>query len=106
MLQALLLVMLGGAVGSGARYLITHFSSRISHGHGFPYGTLAVNVIGSFIVGYVLTWSADHTHDRWHPCRAGFFLRSSWRRIAFTPPNGAHHRPFAPDGCADQRCCR
>jgi CrcB protein len=65
MLQALLLVMLGGAVGSGARYLTTHFSWRISHDHGFPYGTLAVNVIGSFIVGYVLTWSADHAHDRW-----------------------------------------
>src|SRR5216684_6569378 len=65
MLQALLLVMLGGALGAAARYLVTHFSSELSHHHGFPYGTLAVNVIGSFLVGYVLTWSADHTHDRW-----------------------------------------
>ena len=65
MLQALLLVMLGGAFGAAARYLVTHFSSEYSHHHGFPYGTLAVNVIGSFLVGYVLTWSADHSHDRW-----------------------------------------
>jgi CrcB protein len=63
--QALLLVMLGGALGAAARYLISHFSSEYSHHHGFPYGTLAVNVIGSFLVGYILTWSADHSHDRW-----------------------------------------
>ncbi len=24
-----------------------------------------MNVPGSFAVGYILTWSADHTHDRW-----------------------------------------
>ena len=65
MLQTLLLVMLGGALGAAARYLVTHFSSEVSHHHGFPYGTLAVNVIGSFLVGFVLTWTADHSHDRW-----------------------------------------
>jgi CrcB protein len=65
MLTAILLVMLGGAFGSASRYVITHFSSDLSHHHGFPYGTLLVNVIGSLAVGYVLTWSADHTHDRW-----------------------------------------
>ena len=65
MLQALLLVMVGGAIGAAARYLVTHISSEFSQHHGFPYGTLAVNVIGSALVGYVLTWTADHTHDRW-----------------------------------------
>ena len=65
MLQAVALVMLGGAIGSAARYLVSHFSSEATQHHGFPYGTLIVNVVGSFIVGYVLTWSADHTHDRW-----------------------------------------
>jgi CrcB protein len=24
-----------------------------------------VNVIGSFAVGYILTWSSDHSSDRW-----------------------------------------
>lgn len=65
MLQAVVLVMFGGALGAVARYLVTHFSSELSHHHGFPYGTLAVNVVGSFLVGYILTWSADHTHDHW-----------------------------------------
>ncbi|HWX56314.1 MAG TPA: fluoride efflux transporter CrcB [Verrucomicrobiae bacterium] len=65
MVQALLLVMLGGALGAAARYLVTHFSSEYSHHHGFPYGTLVVNVIGSFLVGYILTWTTDHSHDRW-----------------------------------------
>ena len=65
MTQAILLVMLGGAVGSAARYLVTHISSDLSNHHGFPFGTLFVNVIGSFAVGYILTWSGDHAHDRW-----------------------------------------
>ena len=57
--------MLGGAFGSAARYLATHISSDLSKHHGFPFGTLLVNVVGSMAVGYVLTWSADHAHDRW-----------------------------------------
>ena len=65
MLQALLLVMAGAAVGAAGRFLITHYSSEISHHRGFPFGTLAVNVLGSFIVGFVLTWSPEHTDDRW-----------------------------------------
>ena len=65
MIQAILLVMLGGAFGSALRYLITHLSSDLSKHHGFPFGTLVVNVAGSFAVGYILTWSADHVHDRW-----------------------------------------
>ena len=65
MTHALLLVMLGGACGSAARYLITHLSSDVFKHHGFPFGTLLVNVVGSLAVGYVLTWSADHAHDHW-----------------------------------------
>ena len=65
MIRPILLVMFGGAIGAASRYLITHFSSDISDHHGFPFGTLAVNVIGSFAVGYILTWSSDHSHDTW-----------------------------------------
>ncbi len=65
MLKAALIVAVGGAIGSATRYFITHLSSELSRHHGFPYGTLAVNVLGCFLAGYVLTWSADHTHDRW-----------------------------------------
>ena len=65
MLTNILCVAAGAIVGALARFLVTNVSSEISHHHGFPYGTLIVNVAGSFIVGYVLTWTADHTHDHW-----------------------------------------
>lgn len=49
----LVLVCLGGALGSGARYLLTGWlAERL--GHGFPYGTLAVNVVGSFLIAALM----------------------------------------------------
>ena len=65
MLLSILCVALGAIFGALARFLITHFSSQWSEHQGFPYGTLIVNVVGCLIVGYVLTWTADHEHDRW-----------------------------------------
>ena len=45
--------MIGGALGAVMRYLVSNgFYSLL--GRDFPYGTLAVNVIGSFLMG-VLT---------------------------------------------------
>ena len=61
----ILLISIGAILGALARFSITSLSSRLSHHHGFPYGTLVVNVAGSFMVGYILTWTADHTHDQW-----------------------------------------
>jgi CrcB protein len=61
----ILVLSFGATLGAIARYLITHFSSQISHHRGFPVGTLLVNVVGSFIVGYVLAPSGDHAHDQW-----------------------------------------
>ena len=61
----ILLISIGAVLGALARFSVTTLSSRLSHHHGFPYGTLTVNVVGSFIVGYVLTWTADHTQDHW-----------------------------------------
>lgn len=63
--EAIGLVVLGASAGAAARFLITHYSFELSRHHGFPYGTLLVNVLGSFLVGWVLTWSVDHAHDRW-----------------------------------------
>ena len=65
MAQNLAYLSVGAILGAAARYLITHFSSEISHHSGFPIGTLLVNVIGSFIVGYVLATPSDHLHDSW-----------------------------------------
>lgn len=54
----LLLIALGGAAGSVLRY----GCSRIWNGPSFPYGTLAVNIIGSFLIGFfmaILSHQAD-----------------------------------------------
>jgi CrcB protein len=48
-----LLVCLGGAIGTAARYGLSNFA-RDAFGAGFPYGTLAVNVIGSFLLGVIM----------------------------------------------------
>lgn len=46
-------ICLGGAVGTGARYLLSGWLARTA-GIGFPWGTLAVNVIGSFLLGLIM----------------------------------------------------
>jgi CrcB protein len=50
---ALAVVALGGALGSMARFAAaTWFGERL--GSAFPWGTLAINVVGSFCIGAVL----------------------------------------------------
>ena len=44
---------LGGALGTNARYLLSRWVDEVAGGRGFPLGTFAVNVTGSFIVGLV-----------------------------------------------------
>lgn len=46
----LFLVMAGGAVGAGARHLVGRASLSL-FGPGYPWGTLAVNILGSFAMG-------------------------------------------------------
>jgi len=53
-MERLLWVSLGGAIGSGARYLLSGWVlARL--GPGFPWGTLAVNVGGSFLLAFLMT---------------------------------------------------
>ena len=52
-MKQLLLVCLGGAAGSGARYLVGTWAQK-AFAPGFPVGTLLVNVIGSFLIGVIM----------------------------------------------------
>ena len=52
------LVALGGSIGSCMRYLISLWSAEYV-GAGFPYGTLLVNVIGSFIIGVFMAAATE-----------------------------------------------
>jgi CrcB protein len=46
-------VCLGSALGGGARYLLSLGALRLL-GASFPYGTLTVNVLGSFLIGLIM----------------------------------------------------
>ena len=50
MLLTLFQVALGGAIGAALRHLVQTGATRLLGG-GFPWGTLAVNVAGSFLMG-------------------------------------------------------
>jgi fluoride exporter len=51
-----LFVALGGAIGSAARYLVAGwFAARF--GAAFPYGTFAINITASFIIGFFLAFA-------------------------------------------------
>ena len=49
----LLLIGTGGFIGSILRYLISGSVQAASQSIAFPYGTLAVNVIGCFLIGFL-----------------------------------------------------
>jgi fluoride exporter len=51
--KTLLFVAGGGAIGASARYLVGVVCGRLL-GTGFPFGTLAVNVIGCLVMGLLI----------------------------------------------------
>ncbi len=48
-----LLVCLGGAAGTGARYLLGGWAAA-TFGSAFPYGTLGINALGSFLISAIM----------------------------------------------------
>ncbi len=70
-----LLVVLGGGVGSLARYtagmaIVERFGSR------FPIGTMAINVTGSFLIGLIMTLITERLPGdlNWRPLLVTGFL--------------------------------
>ena len=51
-----LAVCFGGALGSGARYLVALWAAA-TFGPAFPFGTLIVNVAGSFLLAFLMQMS-------------------------------------------------
>jgi CrcB protein len=61
-----LMVMLGGATGSLARYMVgTAIMNRV--GGRFPLGTVFINITGSFLVGFLMTLLTErlNPHPNW-----------------------------------------
>jgi CrcB protein len=57
-LTTCLIVMLGGALGTLARYLIGLAAIPISQD--LPWGTIIINIVGSFIIGFFGTMTVAH----------------------------------------------
>ena len=55
-----LIVAVGGGLGAGLRYLSGLAVGRLA-GHGFPFNTIFVNVVGSFAMGLLIVWLAKRT---------------------------------------------
>ncbi len=72
-----LAISVGAVLGANARYLVGGWvAERI--GTGFPYGTLVINVSGSFLIGLVLTVVGERVLAPWwaRPMLAIGFLGS------------------------------
>jgi CrcB protein len=52
-MSRLALVVLGGGFGSGARYLVGGWVAQ-ALGSAFPYGTIGINALGSFLISVVM----------------------------------------------------
>ncbi|MFC3050701.1 fluoride efflux transporter CrcB [Kordiimonas pumila] len=53
-MQMLLAIAAGGATGALARHFVASHITKVL-GFGFPYGTFAVNMIGSLLMGVLIT---------------------------------------------------
>jgi len=66
-LQLSLAIAIGGAIGSVLRFWLSKFIQD-SITSGFPFGILVVNVLGSFLIGFLATLLVDR-----------FYLNHIWR---------------------------
>jgi fluoride exporter len=61
-----LAISLGAIAGANLRYWMSRGATRLL-GPVFPYGTLAINVMGSFVVGFFVVWTTERVlvDPRW-----------------------------------------
>lgn len=57
-MQNVLWISIGAIVGANLRYFIAQYVARLAS-PGFPYGTLVINITGSFILGFFLIWTTE-----------------------------------------------
>jgi len=56
----------GAVAGANLRYWMSRYAVRLL-GPVFPYGTLTINVLGSFVLGFFLVWTTERAvvDPRW-----------------------------------------
>lgn len=60
-MNQLLAVAAGGAIGAVMRFLMASSVQRWS-GSSFPWGTFAVNALGSFLLGFLFVWLIERSN--------------------------------------------
>lgn len=65
-MKRILVISVGAILGANARWFLSRYAARLL-GPVFPYGTLFINVTGSFIVGFFMIWTSERVllDPRW-----------------------------------------
>lgn len=65
-MNEILVISIGAILGANARWIISRYAARFISPV-FPYGTLFINVSGSFIVGFFMIWATERVliDPRW-----------------------------------------
>ena len=60
------IISVGAIFGANARWILSRYAAKVI-GPVFPYGTLFINVAGSFIVGFFMIWASERVllDPRW-----------------------------------------
>ncbi|GAB4491377.1 MAG: hypothetical protein OHK0031_14550 [Anaerolineales bacterium] len=77
-MEKFLIISLGAALGANARYWLGGWAAE-KFGSGFPYGTLLINLTGSFALGLFLTLISQR-----------FIVDSNWRLLVAVGFLGAY----------------
>ena len=66
LIKDFLAISVAAIVGANLRYFLSRLAVR-GFGPVFPYGTLFINIVGSFIVGWFLVWTTERVlvNPRW-----------------------------------------
>jgi fluoride exporter len=64
--QTILWISVGAIVGANLRYWMAQQVTKLTS-PGFPFGTLAINISGSFVLGFFLVWTTERVvaDPRW-----------------------------------------
>ncbi len=108
---AYLWISVGAVVGASARYFISRFVAKVVTAS-FPYGTLIINVTGSFILGLFLVWATERAlpDPRWRLLIAigfcgSYTTFSSYAFESFSLFEHGHYVLFASNVLANNLLC-
>jgi CrcB protein len=110
-LLAYLWISIGAIIGASARYFVSRTVTRAVMAS-FPYGTLLINITGSFLLGLFLVWATERAlpDPRWRLLIAigfcgSYTTFSSYAFESFTLFEQGHYMMFASNVLANNVLC-